>query len=196
MAQESYCSVKALRSALGQHDIQSDDRVTLLAQDALAIGPPHAPQTYVFDFASETLRSQPAAPSLGKTEVKARFDDRDLPPARAQRATGRYAFAHGEVEFARSSLADLLEAVLTYLERIKPGALARLSKIKKRTRRIVAREQRDLYDRAHLARDYAREISGGWWMGTNNSRDETRKWICHACDAAGIDYVTEIVIGF
>jgi hypothetical protein len=125
------------------------------------------------------------------------FDDRDLPAARAQRTTGHYTFTHKEkdVAFARNSLADLLEAVLVYLELLAPGTLEKLSATKKRTRRIVARDKRSLYDKSHLTVNFAREISGGWWMGTNNSGSTTKTWIRQACDAAGIDVVSDVVIG-
>ncbi|OFX05593.1 MAG: hypothetical protein A3E78_05960 [Alphaproteobacteria bacterium RIFCSPHIGHO2_12_FULL_63_12] len=89
---------------------------------------------------------------------------------------------------------DLLEAVLLYLESVHPGTLHELSRIKPRTRRIVARRADDLFDQKHLA-DKSRRIEGGWWMGTNNSASETRNWIKRACQIAGIDPITDVTIG-
>jgi|GEM_PF-4893326 len=195
MARECFSTAGKLLSALRNSDLKPDYRVAVLDGQTLSIGPAPSPQAFVFDFETETLKTGVGTPSSRPHTPAVRFDDRDLPQGRAQRATGRYTFTHNDVAFARSSLADLLEAVLAYLEKQKPGALEKLSAIKKRTRRIVARDKRDLFDKTHLAKDHARMITGGWWMGTNNSSAETRNWIRQACDAAGIDFVTEVSIG-
>ncbi len=193
---EYFTTVAKLRSALAADSLRPGFRVAVRNGKELAIGPAAAPQAFLFDFEFETLKAGEGTPAPGKSAARKRFDDRDLPAAKAQRTSGRYTFAHGEVAFARGSLADLLEAVLTYLEKSRPGTLSKLSMTKKRTRRIVARNKRDLFDRVHLAEKHARRIDGGWWMGTNNSAGETKAWIRRACDTAGIDFISDIVIGF
>ena len=194
MAQEHYATVETLAAAITHPDIKPDFRVTIPNSRTIAIGPPDAPRQYMFDLADERLISS-GEPRRGLGDENGGFNLNLLPPGKANRITGRFTFVHGSVEFARNSLADILEAVLVYLEERKPGTLAQLSAVKKRTRRIVSRDRAQLFDRAHLANKHARKIKGNWWMGTNNSKDETRKWISRACDIAGIDPVADVVIG-
>jgi len=74
---------------------------------------------------------------------------------------------------AKQLLADGLKAI----EAACPGTLEKLSHIKPRTRRIVARNPKDLFDEAHLVDEYSEQLAEGWWYGTNNSADRAKAWL-------------------
>jgi hypothetical protein len=93
------------------------------------------------------------------------------------------------------SLKDLLARGLTAFEKYKPGTLDRLSRIKLRTKRIVARDRDQLFDQAKLSdkyserlSEYAEHLSEVWWFGTNNSRAETEAWLKRGCKEAGLQW--------
>jgi hypothetical protein len=184
MAQHFTASLGNLRNALSSADLAPGLQVGVVNERLLSIGSPEAPRLYLYDLAQERLIKSASTASVAQSSGNRAFD---LPPGKAQRSRSSYTFAHGETEFARASLADLLEAVLLYLEMVRPGTLSKLSQEKTRTRRILSKDRNDLFDKKHLSRKYARAIAGGWWMGTNNSADQTKAWIRRACRIAGVE---------
>src|SRR5438876_11413595 len=70
------------------------------------------------------------------------------------------------------SLKELLSGGLRALEEARPDTLEKLSHIKPRTRRIVARDPKQLFDREHLAELHSEPLIDGWSYGTNNSAAE------------------------
>ena len=86
------------------------------------------------------------------------------------------------------SLKDLLSAGLHALEKVKPGTLEKLSKVKKSTKRIVAKNPSDLFDTPGLSETYSQKLMDGWSYGTNNSAQETNAWLERACEAAGVKW--------
>ena len=86
---------------------------------------------------------------------------------------------------------DLLAGGLRALQEARPGTLEKLSHIKPRSRRIVARHPKDLFDKDHLAQEYAVKLSDGWYYGTNNSAQETNAWLERASSCAGLKWGAE-----
>jgi hypothetical protein len=110
-----------------------------------------------------------------------------LGASRITRRTGDYWF---EIKGRRTdcgSLRQLLAQGLCALEEARPGTLEKLSHIKPRSRRIVARDPNALFDKERLVR-YAARLMNGWWFGTNNSADETNVWLERACSCAGLKW--------
>lgn len=123
------------------------------------------------------------------------------PPAsgtilRSPRRTGDYWFVIKGHRVNCGSLKELLCQALRALEEAAPGMLEQLSNVKPRSRRIVARDRNHLFDKRHLTDKYAKHLMPGWWYGTNNSADETKTWLKHACDFSklewGVDFSTSL----
>jgi hypothetical protein len=115
----------------------------------------------------------------------------DLQPAstvRAARRAGEYWLEiHGKrLEFG--SLRDLLGEGLRSIEAACPGSLEKLSHIKPKSKRIVARDKAMLFDSGELVDKYGEQLMTGWWYGTNNSSQETKTWLERACSCAGLKW--------
>ncbi|MDX9860532.1 MAG: hypothetical protein RBS99_06400, partial [Rhodospirillales bacterium] len=94
------------------------------------------------------------------------------------------------------SLKHLLAESLLAFEDAKPGTLTSLSRVKGRTKRIVAREPSQLFKSPELAEKYSEPLGNGWYFGTNNSALETRTWLKRAAACAGLkpgaDFTTSL----
>jgi hypothetical protein len=154
-------------------------------EDHLVLGIDPAKPSSLIDFSKEAIRQFDVTAS-----------ERAIRPSglneRPTRRTGNHWFELNGKRFDCTSLKELLAEVLKTLERLKPGTLEALSKIKGRSRRIVARDQRQLYDKPHLVNEYAENLKNGWYFGTNNSARETNIWIQRAAECAGVKIQTSI----
>lgn len=66
-----------------------------------------------------------------------------------------------------------------------------------RSRRWVARNKSDLYQRADLVEDYSRELVPGWWVGTNYSAaHDMPKIVKTACEVMGIKFGQDLIAKF
>lgn len=101
------------------------------------------------------------------------------------RRSGNYWLELNGHRVEHSSLKDLLSEGLRALEQTRPGTLEKLTRIKPRSKRIVARDPKHLFDRSHLAKGCSEKLIDGWWFGTNNSADETNAWLERACSCSG-----------
>ncbi len=85
-----------------------------------------------------------------------------------------------------SSVKEILLRGLQAIETERPGTLEKLSQIKKRTKRIVARDRNSLFESPHLVQDHSSQIPSRWWVGTNNSSQEVKSWLRQAVECAGL----------
>lgn len=76
----------------------------------------------------------------------------------------------------------------------KPGTMDNLSRIRGRSRRIVARDPAHLFEKPHLVKDYAQRLSNGWYYGTNNSSRETGVWLQRAAECTGLAIGTDFAM--
>ena len=150
------------------------DRPTLMVDlSKEKIGPYHRPQGDPLDA---PLTNGPQAP-LGNGTV-----------LRSRRRSGDYSL---EIRGRRQncgSLKELLAVSLTALEEAIPGTLDKLSRVKGRSRHIVAREPSLLFSKRHLSEKYAEQLAPGWWYGTNNSAEQTQVWLKRACKLSGLKW--------
>src|SRR5262249_24744469 len=159
----------------------------------LALGTdPLAPST-VIDFSKErvlpyapdetpvaSVQPGPAATSASAIEV---------PKWRTPRRSGEYWFGIDDRRVECRSLKQLLSAGLLALESASPGTLEKLSHIKPRSKRVVARDPKHLFElRDDLAKKYAEKLNEGWFFGINNSANETNTWLERACSCAGMTW--------
>ena len=92
------------------------------------------------------------------------------------RKSGRYLFEfHGKTEEC-GSLKESLKKSLIAIEQAKPGMLAELTKIKPRTRRIVAKDPKDLFTDQKLVKQFAETLMPGWYTtGPTTARRRPRR---------------------
>lgn len=176
MASVSFISTSKLVSLLAAADPQKTLRVRVLDATRLSLETDTFQQVSIINLAEEKIIQ-------GDNPI-------DIPNAapKASRKSGKYQLIAFGKTVETYSLKDLLSTGLKTLEEAKPGMLEKLSKVKKSTKRIVAKEASDLFDTPGLADTYSHELMDGWWYGTNNSAQETNSWLERACECAGVKW--------
>ncbi len=117
------------------------------------------------------------------------------PPDIPVGATKYHANLFGQ-ELPADTLGDLLVVALRRLAQRHLGFLERLSRETRRKRRIVARNAEDLYPGRPDLSVYAKEVTQGWWVGTNYSKCDVRAILRIACDVARLDYGRDLMVSF
>lgn len=105
------------------------------------------------------------------------------------RRSGNHALVFQNSRFHAPSLKELLVRSLGLMERLRPGTLETLAAEKGRTKRVVARRPEDLYG-APRREAFAVRLDE-WWVATNNSSEEVRKYIRRAAFHAGLEVAVE-----
>ena len=197
MANFSFVPVAKLIDLLNIANPKKSMYLQVLSSTQLGIGlDPMKPSAFI-DLAKEEIvpftQGSPKASELAQPELKRTNPDKS-PAWRSSRKSGEYWFELNGKRSEFHSLRDLLAGGLKALEEARPGTLEKLSHIKPRSRRIVARDPKGLFDKDHLAKDYAENLTEGWYYGTNNSANETRVWLERASSCAGLKWDTEFKI--
>lgn len=172
----SYLTTSKLMGILQAIDPKGEKLVHAMVDGRLGVGTDPLRPSYAIDFGSER------AIALG-------LEDRpvlevQLDP-QAQRQGAYELEVRGKVIRA-SSLKEILRHGLLAFETIAPGTLEKLSLIKPRSKRIVARERAELFEKAYLVSDFSEQLNSEWWFGTNNSAQETSAWLERAALCAGM----------
>ncbi len=101
----------------------------------------------------------------------------------------------GQFYHAKNAI-DVLREVFEALSRDDPSFPERFAGLPKHgnKRRYLARDAKELYPgRPDLCRENAFQLTTGWWLGTNHSRQTITRIIEMACDAAGVQFGKELV---
>jgi hypothetical protein len=202
----STCVMSAAKLAdlLGKSDPRGQMLVWIFDANRLAPGRHPLRSGRIIDLVGEQVASgrattgnvgpRPAA-SLGETEVAAAVAvtvrRAAIANAKGIRRSGEYWFELMGHRTDCGSSKELLSKALCALEDARPGTLEKLAHVRPCTRRIVARQPRDLFVKDHLVNRFAQRLTHGWWYGTNNSRRETTAWLRRTCTCAGLDWGTE-----
>jgi len=217
MASISFISAAKLADLLKAADARKDLYVRVLSASRLALGTDPLQPTQIVDLRKEKLvPCDPGAvtkifghpdasgePQGSVPEARDPFDDLlgSTPVKNHSKITRRGGDYWYEIDGHRTnctSLKELLSGGLLTLEHARPGTIEKLSHVKPRSRRIVAREPEGLFDKRHLAKEYAERLMDGWWYGTNNSALETNTWLERACAFSGlkwgVDFKTNLTI--
>jgi hypothetical protein len=195
----SFISTSKLAQLLNEANVGRDTYVRVLSTNRLAIGTDPLQPTHIIDFSNESVSwfdstrltesgEQPTSHSLAGPRMP-------RPSANGSKTTRRTGDYWLEIKGHRiycGSLKELLAEGLRALEAIRPGTLDRLSQIKLRSRRIVAQNPQQLFDKQHLATRYAEQLTEGWWYGTNNSAAETNAWLERASSCSGLKWPDEL----
>ncbi len=129
-------------------------------------------------------RSSPASPAL--------------PPRREARPVheGSYSFTlRGKTQRFRTS-ADLLAAIFTVFAKNDPKFCEQFG-VRHRGRKLVyvARSREELFPRhPHLAKSAARELPGGYFLGTHMGSPRKVELIRWACEVAGVRFGRDITV--
>jgi hypothetical protein len=172
-----------------------DGYVRILTATRLGLGPDPLQPKMIIDFSKEQV-SPNSSEEIGVSFPLAGNDR--VTEAKSARRSGDYWFELNDRRIDCRSLKELLAEGLKAIEKRRPGTLEKLSHIKPRTRRIVAHEPRELFDQAHLSKQFAEKLINGWYYGTNNSAHETNTWLERACSCGGlkwaIDFKTSLTL--
>ena len=96
---------------------------------------------------------------------------------------------HVETGTAIGTLAKLL----TEFGREDPAFMERFSlKTVSKSRRLVAKNRAELYEKQHLVKSHATRLENGWWLGTNLSQERVRGHVATACSVAGVELNAEL----
>jgi len=154
----------------------------VLSETEVAVGTDPFHPTHVVDLSREVV----GVSSEGAGIPIAKAVQQQFTPSVTARRTGTYWVRVGARQLDCGSLKQLLFEGLRALEKARPGTLEKLSRIKLRSRRIVARDPRQLFDKPQLAQKFAAPLLDEWWFGTNNSASETNAWLERAFACAGL----------
>jgi hypothetical protein len=194
MASLAYIRSRKLIELLHSADPAGEMYVTIAGTDRLAVGVDPLSPTTDIDFFQEAVRANSQRSLEGRpistSDEHGTDQIRQMPFAASAQRRGRNLGAHwyalnGNRTECRS-VKELLIDGLRSIEAEYPGTLDKLSRLKKRTKRIVARERNDLFDQKHLIADHSEQLMRGWWVGTNNSSSETEAWLKQAVSCAGL----------
>jgi len=139
--------------------------------------------------AAQTLRSLPQTMPGFSTA-------RDTSLQRPIEAGSQIGFTlHGTFHPARNAI-DALRQVFETLTQRDPSFPERFASLPKhgRTRRFLARDAAELYPgRPDLARDCSIELSSGWWLSTNHSRQSIARIVSMASEVSRLGPEHELV---
>jgi hypothetical protein len=188
----SFVRASKLVDLLTAADPKKSMYVRVLSSNRLAVGIDPIKPSAVIDLSEEAVVPYADTNGNGQRDIlRTNPDLRETAGIRASRRGGDYWFEIRGRRTAYHSLKELLSGGLLAVESVKSGTLEKLSHVKPRSRRIVARDPKLLFDKVHLAKDYAEKLTDGWFYGTNNSANETNTWLERACIAAGLKWGEE-----
>lgn len=191
MAQVAEIPTKVLIRLLKSVDPNGSGLVQIMDRTRLAVGANGFAGASIIDLATESVdvpKSMRTSVSQFRSEPEKKST---LQSSRLKAPAGKYLLQSGDKVSEHSSLKQLLAAGLTQLEVSSPGTLQKLSAIKPRSKRIVARNRSDLFESDDLAAQYSERLNAEWWFGTNNSSQETNSWLRRGCELAGLSWGSE-----
>jgi hypothetical protein len=182
MASLTYIPSSALVSLLMSADPHKRFNVRVISPTQLSLETASFQQVSVIDLTNE------------KVIIDKILVPEPVAVPKASRRSGKYQLRAFDMTIDTYSLKDLLGEGLRILEKHKPGMLEKLSHVKARTKKIVARNPADLFDTPGLSNEFAQKLTDEWWYGTNNSTPETIKWLKRACDCGGVKWGADLSV--
>ena len=116
---------------------------------------------------------------------------RIVPP---QQHAGRIGYTlHGKTTHLRSAV-EVLINVLDELSKKDSNFIVRLASRKHgRSRRYVAQTRDELYPGRPDLAEYSKQLSNGWWVGTNYSKSNISQIIQLACEVASLRFGYDLI---
>ena len=107
----------------------------------------------------------------------------------ATKRRGAWSFFLEGNEIRTANMKDAYCKMLLMLAERDPNFLQLFSQLRSRSRRYVATDKRSLFEASpHLANDFAAELSPGWFVDTNLSKQQVSKRARAAAETAGLKY--------
>ncbi|MDB5735975.1 MAG: hypothetical protein JWN16_2612 [Alphaproteobacteria bacterium] len=184
MATFPFLETSTLSKLLKQADPSGQMKV-FLSQNRLLLGADPFNPSCEIDFSAETIVLLGAAGAKPISEV-------DF----GSHANAKYKITVKDQRVGVKSLKDVLKSGLILLEKASPGTLEKLSNIKPYSKRIVAKDRRQLFESKHLVDSFSEKLQGEWWIGTNNSTQEVRAWLERATQCAGLTWNKDFKVWF
>jgi hypothetical protein len=192
MAHVSFISATKLIQLLSDANIKKNLHVHVLTTNQLALGVDPLRPTSVIDLSKEVLRSLNGNEDTPAPQPITRI----VAERKASRKSGKYYLDFMGKIVDCDSLASTLAEGLKALEHHKPGTLNKLSGISPRSKRIVSRNRNDLFPTKKKVDEFTEKLVDGWYFGTNNSNDETKRWLERACEVAGVSWGKDLSVSF
>jgi len=189
----AFISATKLTQLLARENLDGSLLVSILGVNRLALGNNPLKPTSVLDFSEEAVFPYKEIVAGSKVDPA---DAPDAKVGRVPRRSGNYWFELKGRRIECPSLKELLARSLRHFEHLQPGTLEQLAAVKSRSRRIVAHNPRELYNKEHLVKDHSEKLATGWWYGTNNSAQQTETWLKHACEIAGLTWGDDFRVSF
>ena len=117
-----------------------------------------------------------------------------IPPRSQQGSTPKIVgFVLGKERIEVGSAIGTLASLLTTFADGDPQFMERFAKrTVSKTRRLVARNRSELYEKTHLIDRHSKKLENGWWIGTNLSKKQVRVHIETACAEAGVRFGSQL----
>jgi hypothetical protein len=173
-----------LRDLLHSADPKGQMYVRILTANRLVLGTDPLEPTLAIDLSKETVG--PYSPQQSTKSIE--YVEPIGETRTAIRQSGEYWFELKGRRTKCRSLKELLSVGLRSFEETSAGTLEKLSHIKPKTKRIVAHDPQQLFEKGHLVEKSSQKLLNGWWIGTNNSADETEAWLRRAALCAGLEW--------
>lgn len=115
-----------------------------------------------------------------------------ITPVNSNRSIG---YTLNGVTTSARSAAEVLVKVLDELSAQDPNFLTRFASRKHgRRRRYVAQNREDLYPERPDLMELSKQLSTGWWVGTNYSKSNIHDILKLTCEVAGLNYGQNFVV--
>jgi hypothetical protein len=92
------------------------------------------------------------------------------------------------------SLGRLLQAAITRLTQLDGDCLERIARVSWRSRPVIAKQPEALYPTSPHLRRCALPLPGGWYVGTNVSRVDTKRYLKAVCAVLGLSYGADLAV--
>jgi predicted type IV restriction endonuclease len=143
------------------------------------------------DLVSEFLLEQLTMPPQSPSVIPSFRPESIVPPPRTKGPIG-YTL-HGKTTHLRSAV-DVLVNVLDELSKKDTNFITRLASRKHgRSRRYIAQSRDELYPGRPDLAEYSKQLSNGWWAGTNYSKSNISQIIQLACEVAGLRFGYDLI---
>jgi hypothetical protein len=181
VASLSFIPASKLIDLLRSADRGSDMYVRVMSANRLALGTDPMNPTVSIDLSKELV-----GPFAKSTSTTVESEPEAAPST--TRRSGDFWFEIKGKQSKAGSVRELLGEALKAIELHAPGTLEKLSHIRPKTKRIVAREKTALFSSEHQVDKFAVKLINGWWYGVNNSAPETESWLKRACECAALKW--------
>ncbi len=196
MAQISYVSAGRLINALREVGPEGEVAVAISGDGVLIAGRDLKCLDKRFDFVSEKFKKI-ALDTLPRSSHSFAMPSTVEPRLQGiGRTSGLYTVEINGSARSYPNLKNLLADTVTILANEVPGFMDRLQSEKARSRRLVSRKREELFDKQHLAKDHSMQLENGWWLNTNNSKDQVKRWLNVIARCANLSWNCDIKISF